>query len=569
MPRRKTVSKVFSLVLMVIFLMQAFGAFGVFAESVVMKEGAELFSDPSFESNKGYIFSGEGGFTGCNNVFQAAPEAHSGEKAYLIDKSAGFIRVWVRNQAAGGSGQELVSNFTVGKSYLVSFWAKTANADTESFSIMATLSGNPYATSFTESFTGNLSTTWTKYSKVLKVKPDAASDGRNYFMMEFTGAATNDIYLDDLSIKEVETVEVGITKNLFVDPSFESNKGYIFSGEGNYSPCNGVMINAPEAHSGTKAYTVDKAAGFVRVWIRNAAAGGLSPELTSTFTAGKKYLLSFWAKTANADAESFSVKCTLNYGVYGNSFTESFTGNLSTTWTNYSKVLTVNPEAVSDGRSALMMEFSGASNNDVYLDDLDIIELCDMDICAASIENGATIAPADSTITIVTSLPADASTLSTITMNGKSIPAAIGTDEHCIDLTLSGLAAETDYSIDLSGVKDIYGQAMKTQSFTFSTESLIVVSPVKYDSVSGSVSATVTVTNNDSASKKIALITATYSSASESLVDLDVDAKEIAVGASADFSTSVTSDGSGKVISYVWDWESLSPYADETPFNAQ
>ncbi len=454
--------RIISLILALLMLtMTSFTALA-FDSSIYVEDGQNVIDDPGFEVRAA-------GYNKANGSFQITDaDAHSGSKS-MFYATAG-TDLWWQLKIGDAAGSALASHILDGKIYKLSFWAKAADATTV-FTLGGQSAGtSPYNTGFlTDAIAGSpmvayaTSDGWTKIEKFIKVAGTATvnTESGQYFVMKSSQPA----YIDDITLtpvtKKAELASVVIPTNYAKDPTFERTTT---AGAQNPLGQATTIATINDAHSGVNVLCFPVHENNIAFFpVANSSNGVISNSWTGL--AGRTFYVSFWAKTELNE----TVNLTFNTEHY--SAGRGFAANgVNNTWQKFEGFLVYPADAADSPVVGFTVPTSRTGK--VYVDDIDIIEVTPMNLLSSSIEAQKDSLPISTTsASFVTSRPVNAATLSTVTIdNGATVTTAIGADAYTFTTTFSGLEEGVSYSLDFSGVKDIYGQSLSTTSYTFKME---------------------------------------------------------------------------------------------------
>lgn len=109
-------------------------------------------------------------------------------------------------------------------------------------------------------------------------------------------------------------------------------------------------------------------------------------------------------------------------------------------------------------------------NHPVYLDDLVIAELTEAPAAATFTAGDAEYGVAARTAKLTINSTLELKTLGTVTVEGATVDSAVlSADKKSIELSLSGLTAETDYTATIENAMDLYGRTIESATATFTT----------------------------------------------------------------------------------------------------
>lgn len=413
--------------------------------------GDEMFVDGGIESAS-YAFSTNNG--NLIGYTQDGNYVHSGSRALRFTGAGGDIMA--RHGRTEGT-DEMNAYFKEGVIYKLSFWAK-ADSGSTTFTFPGTAADNAYGTGFLKDVTTGadpyavVGSEWKKVE--LYIKPGTGTtitSGLQYFRIQSSQPAS----LDELSLKPVSIYPefTGVAEaetNLIGDPSMEAQKPTALAG-GGWESSYVEVADAPSGHIVLK--TVGSATAWMQAHETWLFKGG--------WEVGATYSFSFWAKTETDTTGSLFVSSE-RYG--GGALI--INTSISNQWQKYTSIFTIT-DATQVSNNCLNFVPSGT----ILFDDMNLIKLSDtMDLLNSSIESQKACLPYDvDSASFTTSTLIDASTLSTITIdNGGSVTATIDEYGYKFNVSFDTIETGTTYTLDLTGVKDIYGQALTT--FIFQVE---------------------------------------------------------------------------------------------------
>lgn len=543
--------------------------------------------------------NGYGYLNFMHNYGNSATSDDSRKKEFVseyFDKSSIYKLSFMAKTEASGISVQLSQN-TLG----VCYNKNASDVNANSTGTTAFVDPETGAMPASISISGN---TWTKYEQYIKVNPSDSislitpNNAQSLALgIADSSSTSSTVYFDNISLvkyTQIEgiatptemvkdtTLETATSTTLFIRTGNSTDATGSFTSSSYYNSTNTTMIVPGDltsyggAHGGTKGFhAVPQSDNLTKLTARtnNGLFAG-----SGNFAAGATYYLSFWAKVYSTEELTVTPTVSACIGFSSSGWSSGDTsygaasGTLTTNWQQYSGLITI-PSTATSGRGTntfdpVYIGFKNAKDLNILLDDISLVKLPDFELVSSSIDDCKTEVPKDTTtVKLIMNLAVDEDTIDNISINNDaSVSAELGSNPYTINLTLSNLKEGTNYTVDLSGVTDSYGR--EASSFVFSTRPDVMVSEITYDPSAlgeGEIKASATVSNDSATAIDAAIIVVAYDVVGGPISDIDVyTATAAANGGSASLEATVTSAGTGTVVTYVWNWANIAPLAEAT-----
>ena len=390
--------------------------------------------------------------------------AHSGNYSLKVSTTERWAKVAVKPENVTGSDW----GFEKGAKYYVSFW--TYSDDFTSGVVTGTNVGcPPYGQNNIPAVTsGNSGTAMGQWNKCWMTFDTTGAEGTQRFLqIVFSSSAANKvIYIDDVEIAQI----TGQATNDVPSGITASAKGYL-TADANYSGVSARVDSVTtEATFGTAHYG-EKSVKVSSSTAMNANSTGIYVNSSSTFgiamEADTNYYLSGYVYSP-ADV-TFHVKNVSNV-----KYLEDVTVPANT-WTKVSALFNSGTLPASNA-NLLLFVAKGETCTEVYYDDFVFAKLTAMPaaatLSAGDVEYDYATNTAEATITSTVALNSAAVANVTAPQGVTVTSATLSADGATITVGLSGVVAEENYALTLTGLTDAFGRTVEDAQVTVSTPSL-------------------------------------------------------------------------------------------------
>lgn len=389
--------------------------------------------------------------------------AHSGTKSLKVTTTSNYSKFYYSNGV----------KFEPNSAYYVSFWYYVDAGWGTSFA------GTDMASGMTLSTVNYSSTTNGQWNKAWFTITTGDSVGGQWFRTCFYNTnSTYPVYVDDFEVRQVEsatglinTIPEGTTAEK-IALAYGENVDLTIDQLANGTNSGDTVERTVEyAHWSEQSYK------FVAKTASSTGDTGIYTSLNNskffgsgaTLKANTPYYISYYVYCPTKP-----VSTMFNYFSVGGSIINQSIPQGQ--WTKVSALFVPDEATATAANSHLLRLWirdtkdADGVNHPVYLDDLVIAELTEAPAAAAFTAGDAEYGVAARTAKLTINSTLELKALGTVTVEGATVDSAeLSADKKSIELSLSGLTAETDYTATIENSMDLYGRTIESATATFTT----------------------------------------------------------------------------------------------------